>query len=101
MKTAIYIRGDDTTSLAQQLFRVYKYAHNKGYEMTEGWVYGDVTSANQVLHKEYKKLIADASEAKFDFILVTSLDVLVPSFEETVQLITALQDSRVGVEVVN
>lgn len=88
MKVAIYARvstrkQDETNPLP----RLRETAVNRGYEIYRE--YTDEASAKDANRPGWKDLMADASERKFDAILVTKLDRVMRSL---VQLNITMQD---------
>ena len=73
MKTAVYVRvSTKKQDEANQLPRLREIAANRDYEIYKE--YSDEASAKDANRPAWKELMQDASEHKFDAILVTKLD---------------------------
>jgi DNA invertase Pin-like site-specific DNA recombinase len=101
MKAAFYIRANDTQRIAQQVFRLYSEALNKGYEVALKHIYTDSGSANKPDRNGLEALLFDAHQGKFDKLLVVSYDRLARRMTDMKEINRALDISNVSLEVVN
>lgn len=106
MKTAIYIRTNEnhakiTNKTAAQLFRLYSYAIDKGYNVSLKHIYTDTGSANTFPRSGVDNLLKDAKAKQFQKILVTGYDRLARSIPAMAEIDLSLKRNNVSIEVVS
>jgi DNA invertase Pin-like site-specific DNA recombinase len=105
MKVAIYVRTNEnhekmTTKTAAQLFRLYTYAIEKGYEVSLKHIYTDTGSANFKHRPGFEKLVSSARAEGISKLLVTGLDRLARSAYAAGEIDLLMQRLDISIEVV-
>ena len=99
MKIAIYLRvSTDKQDLENQIEPLLNFANSKGYSIFK--IYRDVATGKNKERIEFKKMLEDAGDRKFNAILVWALDRLSrEGMHQTVNLLEHL--NNVGVDVIS
>jgi DNA invertase Pin-like site-specific DNA recombinase len=106
MKAAIYIRTNEnhkkiTSKTAAQLFRLYTYAIDKGYDVSLKHIYSDTGSANTFPRDGVEKLIKGAEAKQFTTVLVTGYDRIARSIPAMAEITLLLERNKVNIKVVS